>query len=670
MHGQPISLSSDARYTPISGRLSTAAIARRILQGVGGGASVALAALMPWADFTAAGITLGPILIPLVALLIAGMIVTVGLCLFACSVWGLIRRLPSHTRLGLLAIAMMALFSVAGFEYGYYRTNGLSAYEYRPAFRLICYTIGIALLACSVPEELGPRFAVLIRRKALTLRHVFMLSLGVTVIGSLLGVLLLDGMPHIIDGTSYLLQARTLWSGRLALDPPMYPVLFERELMQFRLTDAGYFSKYPSGWPAILGLFDVMGAPWLANAVLAGALVTLTYLTVAERSDKRLAGLSAAVVALCPWLWFNAATMMSHLASAVWLWLFLWLFLRARRTRSHGLMLLAGLALGAAVLTRPADAAFFALPCACAATCWIIRRPSVWLSRLALVAIGALTGTLLYLWLNAQLNGSGGSSGYGGGHTNALFAQAPHSLTHLFIWLHQGWVGLSSQWFAGAAPAAVLLMCGLVFGRWCLRGQWLIFVCAGSLFVCYAVFVFGGQAWVGPRWYVPMIPAVALLIAAGLEAASHAGRVRSPGGVLAAGHLRASLVGCVVVFAIALPARLIELRQSPPHGIDGRVVETVRAANLTNAIVALPANGLVPGTNQPNYKRGIAGMWAMQTPFEECDVIYITAVEGWQRMAAEAWPGRTMYQMNDAAGDYSLTRVTYPPPPQSTETRP
>ncbi|MFN3167340.1 MAG: hypothetical protein ACE37H_09785 [Phycisphaeraceae bacterium] len=657
MHSQSISLSSTAESLPIAGRLSRANIARRVLQGVGGGAAVVFAALMPWAEFSPAGVTLGPVLIPAFSVALVGVVVLIGLGFFAVSVGGLVKRLPLRAQAGLGFIAAVSLVSFAGFEYGVLRPGSLVGYEYRPAVRLVCYTLGIALLACSVPEELGPRFASIVRRNVLGPWHIGALSLAVAAASAVIAVVVLDGMPHIIDGTSYLLQGRTLWSGRLALDPPMFPALFAGELMQFRLTDAGYFSKYPAGWPAVLGLFDALGVAWLANAVLAGLLVALTYLIVAERGDKRLAGLSAAIVALCPWLWFNGATMMSHLASAVWLWLFLWLLVRGRRTRSHTLMLMSGLALGAAVMTRPADAAFFALPCACAGVCWAVRRPNIWLSRLTLVALGALPGTLLYLWLNAQLNGAGGASGYGGGHSDALFAQAPRSLTHALVWLHQGWVGMSSQWFAGAAPAAVLLLCGVVFGRWCLRGQWLVFVCALSLFLCYAVFVFGGRAWVGPRWYVPLIPAVALLIAAGLEAASHAGRMRTPGGVLAAGYLRASLVACVVVFFVALPAKLIELKHQPPHGIDGRATKAVERAGLNRAVVALPVEGLDPATGQPNYKRGIAGMWAMQTPFEQSDVIYVAAVPGWERMAAEAWPDRERYTMNDKAGDYTLTNI-------------
>lgn len=660
MHGYDISVATSDIDSAYSSRITPATITRRVLQGIGGAACVLFAAAMPWADFAPSGMTIGSVIFTMPLLIAVGITILIGLGFFIASVWGLVKRLPKHTRFGVFVITAATLFSVAGIEYGYLRHGGLVAYEYRSAVRMIAYALGIALLACSIPEELGPRLAVFIRSRHAKPRHIIALAVAVTAAGALIGAIVLDGVPHIIDGTSYLLQARMLWSGQLALDAPMYPQLFAAELVQFRLTDAGYFSKYPIGWPALLGLFDSIGIAWMANAVLAGLLVVLTYAVIAEQGAKQLAGISAFIAAICPWLWLNAGTMMPHLASAVWLWTFLWLFLRAIRLRSHRYAMLSGLTLGAAVLTRPADAAFFAIPCVVASIAWMTRRPDVWLKRLPLIGLGALPGVAAYLLINHHLSGSGATSTYGSGHGQMLFQQVPDSPMHALAWLHEGWVGLNTHWLAGAVPVAMLILCGIIFGRPYLRGQRLPLACAACLFICYAVFVFGGRAWVGPRWYVPLIPAIAMLIAAGLKAASQAGRVRSAGGVLAAGYLRAALVAGVVVFVVALPAHLIDLIDTPPHGVDGQVVQAAEKAGLHNAVVALPVSGLDPATGKPNYKRGIAGMWHMQIPFEDSPVIYISAIDGWQQMASQAWPDRELYSMNASAGDMSIQPVVKP----------
>lgn len=506
MRGDHLSLTTQTRAQThaVPHRLSPAAVARRVLQGVGGGAAVGLAAAMPWSILDSDGLTILSMPVPPAALWCFGVVVTTGLCFFAASVWGLVRRLQTHTRWGVGIIALAGCASVFGLEQFQLQAEGFSAQAYRATLRLLCYTAGIALLACSVPEELGPRFAVLIRRKQVRPRMVLAMAGGVVSAGSLIGA---------------------------------------------------YIIKSPSQPDP--GLLASVQAHWLFNALIAGTLVVVTYLFVAERADKRLAGLSAVGVALCPWLWIHAGTHQPYVASALCLWLFLWLLVRGVRTRQHILFALSGLAMGGAVLVRPIDALFFALPCLLAAACWSIRGPSIWLTRLPLVALGAIPGIAAWLWANAQQTAQNQAA--------ALTHQSPESALHPLLVMHEGWVALSTHWFAGTAPAALLLLCGVVFGRDLIKGHWLAMLCSASLFLGYALVNPAGQSpLAGPGWYVPLIPAVAMLIAAGFEAASRAGRVRSPSGVLAAGHLRASLVACAVVFGIALPIKLIEFTQQAP----------------------------------------------------------------------------------------------------------
>lgn len=626
---------------------------RRFVQGLGGLLTIALAAVLPWAEIDAAGIAVGRFAIPVQALACVGVMLLVGMVFVAHSTWGLVRRLKPITRWLCFGAGVVGLFSITGLEYGYLRTGGLSPYEYRSAVRMLGYTIGILLLACSVPEGAGFNVAQWIKSHRPGRRGVWFAAGFCVLASALIGRLVMDGMPHIIDGTTYLLEARTLWSGRPTLDPPMHPALFASELLEFRTSDAGYYGKYPVGWPLVLGFCDLLSVPWLAAPLLSGALVGLTYFTVRQRSDERLAAASAVAVGLCPWLWMNAATMMSHVAAAVWLFAFLGLMLGGIKREHRGWLLASGIALGLSVLTRPADAAFFALPAAGYGLAKLFQSPKLWIGRIPLIAVGAIPGVLAYFWVGQMRKGSTGSS-YGGSHIEALLYKLPASPAHALIWLQESWAGLSNQWLAGAIPAGLLIVCGLFFGRKQTRGQGLMLACSASLLLCYTVFIFGGRAWVGPRWYVPLIPGAAVLIVAGLMAAAQTARIACAEGVLSAGYLRTLAVGVIVTAAVVLPVRLIELRLNPPHGIDGQVHATVTAAGLTHAVVALPADGLVPGTTTPNYKRGIAGIWTMQTPFENSNVIFVSAVDGWEDMARSAWPDRVLYRMNGEADDFTL----------------
>lgn len=662
MAGQGLSATTH-RYLDSQTTVSPAlTMTRRFVQGLGGLLTIALAAVLPWAEVDATGIAVGRFAIPVPALACIGLMLLVGMVFVAHSTWGLVRRLKPITRWLCLGAGVVALFSITGLEYGYLRTGGLSPYEYRSAVRMIGYSVGILLLACSVPEGAGFAVAQWIKSHRPGRRSVWFAAGFCVLASALIGRLIMDGMPHIIDGTTYLLEARTLYAGQLTLDPPKHPALFASELLEFRTSDAGYYGKYPVGWPLVLGFFDLLNVPWLAAPLLSGALVGLTYFTVRQRSDERLAAASAVAVGLCPWLWMNAATMMSHVAAAVCLFAFLGLMLGGVKRQSRAWLLASGIALGLAVLTRPADAAFFALPAAGYALAKLLQSPRLWISRLPLVAAGTIPGVLAYLWIGHMQKGSTGSS-YGGSHIDVLLYKLPASPAHALIWLQESWAGLSNQWLAGAIPAGLLIVCGLFFGRKQTRGQGLMLACSASLLLCYTVFIFGGRAWVGPRWYVPLIPGAAVLIVAGLMAAAQTARIACAEGVLSAGYLRTLAVGVIVTAAVVLPVRLVELRLSPPHGIDGQVHATVTAADLTNAVVALPADGLVPGTTTPNYKRGIAGMWTMQTPFENSNVIFVSAVDGWEDMARSAWPDRTLYHMNDQANDFTLERCKAPPNP-------
>lgn len=629
----------------------------RCVSGLAGLLCLCIASLFPWADFSSSGMSFRGFTVSPVLLLMFFLIILLAAGAGLLTFYRMMRQMSLRLQIGVVGVAILTCLSFAGAEYGYLRTDGISPYEYRGAARMLAYAMGIVLLASAVPTQVGARAANWLGDIRVTGRHVAVLAFAVVVIGALIGAIVLDGMPHMIDATTYLLQGRMFWSGHLALDVPQHVELFEHELLAFRESETGYFGKYPLGWPVVLGLFDAVSVPWLAAPVLAGLLVVLTYRVVLESSDnKRFAGLATLCVAACPWLWMNAGTMMSHVAAAVWLWTFVWLMLRARRTGSRAAALLSGLALGAAVMTRPADAAFFAMPCAAICLYWLARDPRRWATRLPLIVVGTLPGVICYKMLNGYLMGNSDMSPYGGGYASMLLLQMPSSPAHGLVWLQESWAGLSSQWFANAAPVGLLIGVGLAFGSKTLRSHRIVIAASLSLFLCYTIFVFGGRGWVGPRWYVPLIPMGAMLVAAGIEAAIAESRSPlQPARHLANGYLRALVIGGCVVACVVLPIRIIELIDRPPHGIDGRVVQAVHAAKLSSAVVALPESGLDPTTGQPNYKRGIAGMWAMCTPFEDSSVIYVVAIDGWQDMAARAWPERSLYEMSDRADDWSIT---------------
>jgi hypothetical protein len=242
----------------------------------------------------------------------------------------------------------------------------------------------------------------------------------------------LRGGPRIVDATTYFLQGRALSHGDLSWTPPEGPsasfrgrFLIHRELGPDGASMGGIF---PPGYPLMLSFGFMLGAPMLVGPLLALGLVVATYhlaRAIAEDAMPDLAepvARGAALLSLlCAALRYHTADTMSHGASALGVTIALASAVRARqaRLRSHrvtssaqppsaerspfdggrGEALLAGLATGYVVATRPVSALPIAMVVA-----WLLARTAGAGGRRSRLAVLALLGVLpgLFLLLLAQ----------------------------------------------------------------------------------------------------------------------------------------------------------------------------------------------------------------------------------------------------------------------------
>ncbi len=172
-------------------------------------------------------------------------------------------------------------------------------------------------------------------------------------------ILVFDRAPHIHDEAAYLFQARIFLAGGATAPLPPVPEAFDFP----HVVNVGrWYTIYPPGFPLLLALGLLAGAPWLVNPLLAGLAVILFYLLGAEIYDRRTGAAAAVLGALSIWHLLMSSTMMSHTASMVFNALFLLFFFKSLRAPTFGRGLAAGACLGAAFLIRPYNAAVFALP--------------------------------------------------------------------------------------------------------------------------------------------------------------------------------------------------------------------------------------------------------------------------------------------------------------------
>lgn len=120
------------------------------------------------------------------------------------------------------------------------------------------------------------------------------------------------------DESSYHHQARIFGAGQLfAVSPPTMPgirIRFEHEIV----SDKGWYSKYPVGWPLVLAIPEKLGMGWLVAPVL-GALTLLLLGKIAYElfNSWDIAALAVTMTALSPYFLSNNIGRMSHALAGV-----------------------------------------------------------------------------------------------------------------------------------------------------------------------------------------------------------------------------------------------------------------------------------------------------------------------------------------------------------------
>lgn len=380
-------------------------------------------------------------------------------------------------------------------------------------------------------------WALTFRRKvALSAPPPWLLALAAGALSWLYWVGYLRGTPHVIDATTYWLQARALAAGHFTWAIPDVSASFRGRFLLFNEVTGRVGGIFPPGYPLVLALGFVVGAPWLVGPLLAMALTWMTGALTREmfydHPERDVMGRSAMAVSLaCAALRYHTADTMSHGAAALALTAAFTWALRASRTRAGWLRV--GLAAGWLFAIRPVSVVAALGVCLALA-----RRPRA----AGLILLGVAPGVLFLLveqravtgrWFTstqtayyAQSDGPRACFRYGFGHGigcrfehgdfldgytfgDGYGARAALGVTRRRLRAHA--LDLANL------EALVLLV---LIGAWRWRSRSSVLGASAVVvghFVAYAPFYFDGNiARGGARLYADVLPLEHALLVAGL----------------------------------------------------------------------------------------------------------------------------------------------------------
>jgi hypothetical protein len=202
---------------------------------------------------------------------------------------------------------------------------------------------------------------------------------------------------------------------------------------------SGIAPTFPIGTSALMALFSLIGgerAVFFVAPVMALLTLALVYRATRDWFDQETALFAIAVLAWNPVFLTYAKQPMSDVPATAWVTLAIVLAFQRSRSSAFG----AGLAAGAAVITRPA------LLIAAATIPLLSFRIDDRYRRFVISGIGLAIGVAIQMALQAKLFGSPLSTGYGA--ASGLFAWS-HVPINVGIFGKQIWVALGPFWLVG-----------------------------------------------------------------------------------------------------------------------------------------------------------------------------------------------------------------------------
>lgn len=253
---------------------------------------------------------------------------------------------------------------------------------------------------------------------------------------------------NVVDESCYSFQAHIFRTGRAIADPlpgataNVQDTPAELNYQNHVLTQRGWFTHFPPGWPALLVVGQWVGAPWILNP-LCGLIVLALMWTIARRTfSSDTAQLSILMAVLSPFFLVNSMRSLSHMPCSALVAGACALVFRGL-ARKQLLPLAGAFALLAWALTIRPYTAFAEAVVLGGAALWYSREDRRFATQIAAAgAIAGLAAALVLLAYNHATTGHAAVSPYAA----RVGSDVPSELTFnprlIFYFLHR-WGGIT-----------------------------------------------------------------------------------------------------------------------------------------------------------------------------------------------------------------------------------
>jgi len=483
-------------------------------------------------------------------------------------------------------------------------------------------------------------------------------ALFVFVITNVLSYFLFDHIPHVHDEIDYLFQAKIFKLGKLYMPSPPAKEFFD---FPHIINNGRWYSQYTPGYPFLLLLGLMVGAPWILNPILSAISIVLFFFLGKEIFNKTVGLLSSILGAISIWFLLMSSTMMSHTSCMFFLTLFLLFLFRSLKNPSITNGIVAALALGMALLIRPYTSFLVAFAFLVFYTVNQLLKLKSSIKNVAAFTLTMLLVLSILMAYNTATNGDPLRMGYivcyGKEVLPGFGISGCYNLIHT---PYQGALNtgiylksLNKHLFGWPFSLVLVLFPLLLLGSVKPDHRKKILLLFSG-FICLMVgyfFYWGTVETIGPRFYFEGIPLLILLSALGLYQVPRFFSSRftklSPEVIN-----RVLTVGLIVLAAYGMFYRFPRLLwPSNPEwfydtyaenfaGVTPKIDHTLRALPLTNAVVSMK----MIHSHTPFFQHGSWGSGFLFTdPDLSGEIIYARELENRAGELIRAYPEREHY---------------------------